>query len=278
MNVREYIESGILEMYVMGSLSREEMLEVEMFAKSSGEIRNELHHVENSLINYASANGMQPRPELRASILNRIEIEARSLQMKTSRNAETIVKPINGVVASSSSVYKYAAAASVALLLVSGLSNYTFWNKLKTAENEIAILNSNKEELAQQFNTVRNNYDRTIADVAVLRSTAFKTIVMKGLPTMDSTALAKVYWNTNTQEAFVDVSKMPTPAADKQYQLWALVDGKPVDAGVFNVGDSVTGLQKMKNVINAQAFAVTLEPKGGSVSPTLTAMYVLGNV
>ncbi|MES1224123.1 MAG: anti-sigma factor, partial [Bacteroidota bacterium] len=121
-------------------------------------------------------------------------------------------------------------------------------------------------------------YDRSLSDISVFRNTEFKTIVMKGLPAMDSTALAKVYWNKNSQEAFLDVSKLPLPPGDKQYQLWALVDGKPVDAGVFEVGATVTGLQKMKMIPAAQAFAVTLEPRGGSVSPTLTAMYVLGNV
>jgi anti-sigma-K factor RskA len=35
-------------------------------------------------------------------------------------------------------------------------------------------------------------------------------------------------------------------------------------------------LQKMKSVENPQAFAVTLEPKGGSAVPTLNQMFVMG--
>jgi len=34
----------------------------------------------------------------------------------------------------------------------------------------------------------------------------------------------------------------------------------------------------MKNIPKAQAFAITLEKKGGSVTPTLSAMYVMGKV
>jgi hypothetical protein len=34
----------------------------------------------------------------------------------------------------------------------------------------------------------------------------------------------------------------------------------------------------MRSVSGAQAFAVTLEKKGGSLSPTMTAMYLQGNV
>jgi anti-sigma-K factor RskA len=61
----------------------------------------------------------------------------------------------------------------------------------------------------------------------------------------------------------------------KQYQLWAIVDGKPVDAGM--VGDC-EGLCKMKVINRAEAFAITLEKEGGSSAPTLTAMYVMGKV
>jgi anti-sigma-K factor RskA len=34
----------------------------------------------------------------------------------------------------------------------------------------------------------------------------------------------------------------------------------------------------MKDIGQAQAFAITLEPAGGSASPTLNQMYVMGNI
>jgi hypothetical protein len=37
-------------------------------------------------------------------------------------------------------------------------------------------------------------------------------------------------------------------------------------------------LVEMKMVNAAQTFAITLEPKGGSVSPTMDQLYVMGNV
>ncbi len=73
----------------------------------------------------------------------------------------------------------------------------------------------------------------------------------------------------------VAVENLPTPPTDKQYQLWALVDGKPVDAGMIT---DLEDLQAMKEMPEAQAFAITLEPKGGSVNPTLEQLYVIGNV
>ena len=64
----------------------------------------------------------------------------------------------------------------------------------------------------------------------------------------------------------------------KQYQLWALVDGKPVDAGLLDMEVASTTFQKVKNVMQAQTFAITIENVGGSESPTLSTLHVLGNV
>jgi len=37
-------------------------------------------------------------------------------------------------------------------------------------------------------------------------------------------------------------------------------------------------MKRMKSVKGAQAFAVTLEPKGGSVNPTMDQMMAIGNI
>jgi len=86
--------------------------------------------------------------------------------------------------------------------------------------------------------------------------------------------MARVFWNHQTHDAFIDVMSLPVPPAGKQDQLGALVGGKPVDAGVFNMNTNA-GMQPMKNILSADAWAVTLEPQGGSVAPTLSQMYLL---
>jgi anti-sigma-K factor RskA len=87
--------------------------------------------------------------------------------------------------------------------------------------------------------------------------------------------LATVFWDTKTKDVYLLPNKMPAAAAGKQYQLWAIVDGKPVDAGMMDV---CAGLCKMKNIPRASAFAITLEKKGGSATPTMEQMYVMGKV
>ena len=72
---------------------------------------------------------------------------------------------------------------------------------------------------------------------------------------------------------------MELPKTDKthEYQLWALVDGKPVSLGVFGE-NAKEAVQQMETIEKAQAFAVTIEPIGGSVNPTMEKMVVMGGV
>jgi anti-sigma-K factor RskA len=103
-------------------------------------------------------------------------------------------------------------------------------------------------------------------------------IKMPSVPTSPNlTSLTTVYWDSRSKDVYLLVNNLPQATTDKQYQLWALVDGKPVDAGVFDIKEGLSFV-KMKNIPRAQAFAITLEKRGGSATPTMQEMYVLGKV
>jgi anti-sigma-K factor RskA len=106
-----------------------------------------------------------------------------------------------------------------------------------------------------------------------------KMAAMKGME-VSPTSMATVYWDTTSRDVFLLVNNLPQPATDKQYQLWALLDGKPIDLGMVD-NNMLQGRQRlllrMKNVGNAQAFAITLEKKGGNPKPE-GDMYVMGKL
>ena len=53
---------------------------------------------------------------------------------------------------------------------------------------------------------------------------------------------------------------------------------RPSAWGVFNTPADTAGLQEVPYVENAQTYAVTLEPRGGSETPTMEQMYVIGEI
>ncbi|MGL4599110.1 MAG: cupin domain-containing protein [Bacteroidia bacterium] len=57
---KEYIESGILELYVLGQTSAEETHEIQQLAQTHSEIRSEIEAIENALVSYSREHAAQP--------------------------------------------------------------------------------------------------------------------------------------------------------------------------------------------------------------------------
>jgi len=84
------------------------------------------------------------------------------------------------------------------------------------------------------------------------------------------------YWNPNTSQVYLRINNFLQPPQDSQYQLWAIHDGQPVDAGILDLSHEPLELKDILGTV--EAFAIALEPEGGSESPTLEQLYVMGNV
>jgi anti-sigma-K factor RskA len=56
------------------------------------------------------------------------------------------------------------------------------------------------------------------------------------------------------------------------------VKGVPVDAGTVDLNSIENVFQKMKTIAEAEAFAVTIEKTGGSASPSLETICLMGKI
>lgn len=273
MNTSEYISSGILESYALGLCNATEAADVERMCALHPEIKAELEDIQSSLGGYAQAHAVNPPESVKASIFNKInELEKAENNIKPKE--ETKIIPLTPS-SSNQNTYKYFAAASVALLGLSVIGNIVFYGKWKQANEQIIALNSEKNVLADglKTNTVRlNNMQQSMA---VMSNPDISRVMMKGVEKSPE-SLAVIYWNKQSKEVYVEVKKLPKLEDGKQYQLWAIVDGKPVDAGMLPLNESDSTMIKMKDFESAQAFAITIEKAGGSPSPTLEQMVVMG--
>jgi anti-sigma-K factor RskA len=114
-------------------------------------------------------------------------------------------------------------------------------------------------------------------DISVMTDKNSLPVVLNGTPHAPD-ALAKIFWMKNTGEVYVDPTHLPQAPAGKQYQLWAIVNDKPVSAGVISTNKGVYHIQKMKSFGKAEAFAITLEKTGGSPTPNMKEMYVMSKI
>lgn len=83
----------------------------------------------------------------------------------------------------------------------------------------------------------------------------------------------------DSHEIYIDPSNLPKAPEGKQYQFWAIVDGKPVNGGIISteINGKTVHFQQMKSFGNAQAFAVSLEDAGPE-KPVPTKLMVMGKM
>lgn len=275
-DIKTYIESGILELYVLGDVTPDEKLQVEEMAARHPAIKAELADIERSMELFAGENAIEPAPQMRDRVLNSLltnfsdDNNFPSSKPKTEPVKDNVVEmPVR----TTSSFYKYAFAACLALLIVSVAALVSLYSKLQDANTQLVALNSTN----QHFSKTVNYMDRQLN---MYRDTSFKVIKLKGTANLPS-GLVVVAFSPAKKKVVIDMAdlKMPVNDKDHQYQLWALVGKKPVSLGVFDKTESdSTVMKEMKSIDLAQAFAVTREPRGGSVNPTMSEMMVIGNL
>jgi anti-sigma-K factor RskA len=274
---KAYIESGILELYVLGQLNAQEQSEVQTMASTYPEVKQEMEAIEIAMEKYAVQNAVKPSEGLENRIFERLGIAAPEVKQ------EAKIIPLNADLRnnyqSKIRSLRLALAACVALLVVSVAALYSAHSDLGTARDQIASLSADREKFSSTVNYMKSNNADLSKIVAMADDPNWKTIKLAGQKNPNDNMV--VYWHPKGKHVMVNTTKMVLPANDKshQYQLWALVNGKPVDLGVFDVNpDTSHILVNMKEIGTAQAFAVTLEQRGGSPTPTMEQMMVMGGV
>lgn len=276
--IKAYIESGILELYILGDLSDQEAREVEAMAAAYPEIKQELESIELAMEQYAMEHAVIPGDNIEKKILSSLQPQV--TDVNPSVNHERVV-PLHPPVSDSRlRTLRFALAACLGLLVVSVVALYSAHDRLSNAKEQIAELSLQNQKFAARVNYMKESNEELKFIAAMVDDPNWQVVKLSGTPAAPD-AKMMVYWNKKNRDVMVDNSKISLPEHDEshQYQLWAMVAGKPVDLGVFDLTpDSVQLLQKMKEISSAQAFAVTLEKRGGSPTPTMEKMVVLGGI
>lgn len=279
---KAYIESGILELYVLGQLNAREQQEVEEMAHQFPDIKGEINAIEIAMEQYAVSHAIEPTIGLEKQIFEKITAPAEQSQVPagTPANTAKVVPLYEDKSASTIRTLKFSLVACIALLVISTAALYSAHDQLNTANEQIASLSTDREKFAATVSYIKNE-NKDLQEIAAIASDpAWSSVKLAGTK-ISPQANMMVYWHKKGQHVIVDNTKMELPENDDthQYQLWAIVAGKPVDLGVFDAqAQPKKLLLPMKEVGNAQAFAVTLEKRGGSAAPTMEKMVVIGSV
>lgn len=277
MNIQEYISSGIVESYVLGLASDEERVQFEQLCTRHDEVRAARDAFELSLEQQALAGAVAPPVQLREAVLQQLAAET---VPEAGKNTPVVqMRPIRR--SAIPSAMRYVAAAAIVLLAGSAGLNIYYFSKYRDYSQRYDQLLAQQTELAKNNNAMQtrmSSYEKTIQGLTNPYMTRV-TMEGKGVPnnaSPDPGSVATVLWDTRTKDVYLMVNSLPMPETGKQYQLWAIVDNQPVDAGMLDMSHGQM-MVKMKNIPRAQLFAITLEQQGGSPTPK-GPMYVIGKV
>lgn len=283
-NIKSYIESGVLELYVLGDLSSEEALQVEEIASKNPEVKAEIIAIEHALEAYAMQNTIEPSSDVERKLFKKLGLSlAETEEENTVASKFTEDPKIIHLKESDQKVrtLRYALVACIALLVVSSGALLVTYTRLTDAHSQLASLNLDKQKFAGLVSKLEFENNGLNKMAAMADSKEWATVRLEGQAFSPSSKM-KVFWNKKNKSVIINfnVADLPKTDAEHDYQLWALVSGKPISLGVFGTNDSTTNesLLKMQNIQEAQAFAVTLEPKGGSINPTMDKLTVMGGV
>ena len=251
--------------YVLGILDEDERRVFEQHLPLCEECQREVADIR--LVSEGLAHTVEPvapPPQLRARIL----AAAQATPAVARKTAETKA-------AMTAFPWWLAAAASVAAIVFGGLW-WTTSQRLEVAEGELA---STRQQLAQTqglMASAQSVADHARKQLDILSAQDVVRVDLVGQAVSPSAA-GRIYWSRSRGLTF-SATNLPRLSTGQVYQLWLVTSPAPVSAALVSpdAAGRFDAILLGATSVEPSAFALTVEPDGGSPGPT-GAMYLLGS-
>jgi len=208
---------------------------------------------------------LEPAPELRARLLARAAEEGAS-------RAGPPPAPLRAPRARRRARLAVAAALAASLLAAIGLGLEVgdLRGALAGEEETVARLEAALADASAERDRLAGRLaasERTLGD---LTSRETRTVALAGTEHAPAAA-ARAFLDPENRRLVLVVYELPPPPPGRSYQLWVIVGGDPVSAGVFDVDPEgrtryeTTGVPAVEGPVT---IAVTVEPAGGLPKPS----------
>jgi anti-sigma-K factor RskA len=257
-------------------LTEREREEVIAMAQAYPQIQAELDALEEGMFAFDTLTGKQPSSQVKDKLFAALEEDFQEQSPESTASEKTA--PVKETKVVKVSTWRpFAIAASLVAIMASSAAIY-YAQKFYETDEKFTALVLDQQVMADNLNKANLEFEETESRLDRIVAGDFLRVEMKGeaLP-MQKDAKVDVFWDQNAQEVFVAVNNLNSLSDEFDYQLWAIGEDGPIGIGLVNPGEKFT-LQQMNAVAAAGAFAITIEPKGGSESPTLEKLVVLGEV
>ncbi|MEZ4802434.1 MAG: anti-sigma factor [Gelidibacter sp.] len=266
MDINAYIESGILELYVAGTLSEKENREVYELMLKHPEILQEVLEIEAAVIKLTASTSRGTK----SRILNIIKEKLLFNKQSKDTKVVSIVKP----------KYNWLTYTGWAAAIILGVGIFWMLNQNNELKSNLQTAEVENSYLETQIADAKTDLQASKELLSILRSKDIISVPLGGQGNFANT-YAKVYWDKSKQQIYLDAQGLPAPPPGKVYQVWSLKLSPltPVSLGTIdNFMQDENKIFEIQNLNESEAFGITLEPAGGSETPTMEQLYTLGVV
>ena len=253
MNKENIVKEGILEAYFLGDLSAAQEEEVFKILQSDPELMEYYKDIEKSMERAAFENAVAPPNHLKEAVLGQIS----SPDVEKSADKK-VIRHI---------FYKryFGVAASIAMLFMT--ASLVLWFNLSDAKQALEITKSERASLVDSINAITKNAAQKEKLIAYVNNPNTKRYVLQGNQ-LSPEATVLSYVNHEQESVLINIHNLPE-LKDKDYQMWADVDGEMIDMGVI---DSSQQTLTMNYIKDAESINITIEEKGGSDHPDVSQL------
>lgn len=239
--IKIFLDSDLLEKYLLGTTNEQESLQVERYIAIYPEVRNTYDELQDNLETFAKLHAIKTPEGLKNKIIARIK-------------SENVVRR---------KFFRYAMAASIAAVMFASAS-YFLWDQNQSLQEENTLVNNKietlKADMIQELEDVRNQF-------IVLNNPQTRKYNVKGNKNAKELK-AIAYINPVKKLSYINVKNLPNLPKDQSFQMWAEVNGKMIDLGIIDKTNGKEKLLALPYDENAVSY-ITIEPKGGNNTPTV---------
>jgi hypothetical protein len=169
-------------------------------------------------------------------------------------------------------------AASVALAIGASLYAYALRAEVMALRGAVAAASDQSTRLRQELATLRRDWATLTRAMDVMKAPDLLRVDLTGQPQAPG-ATGRALWSQGAGLVFT-AERLPALPPGRVYQLWTIAGTTPTGSGIFTpdaAGGASMTVPVPPGLPRPDAFGVTIEPAGGSATPTMPIV-LLGSV
>ncbi len=245
--VHDFLNSGLLEKYLLGDTGHAESLQVEQFIAMYPQVRDEYMLLQDQLELTSRAQAVKS-PDVLKSVMYALD-DSKVVELSKGRRIRSWIT----------------IAASVAAVLFA-VTSYVFYNQNRVLVDENDTIAEEIFDLRSDIDKNNDMLDGVMRQLMKLNNPETQKYVLRGNDrAKDLKTVA--YINPVEKSTLIDVVSLPELSQEQCYQMWAQMQDKMVNLGILDEADR--NLQPIPYIENAVSLNITIEPKGGNDKASL---------